>query len=131
MAVYGATKAFVLSFTEALAYETRESGLGVLAVSPGATRTEFFDVVVIDECHRSIYTLWRQVLEYFDASLVGLTATPATHTFGFFDKNLVCEYRHEHAVRDRVAVGARRRLGLEPVGRRGGGHERCGRRQPG
>lgn len=45
MAVYGATKAFVLSFTEALAYETRESGLGVLAVSPGATRTEFFDVV--------------------------------------------------------------------------------------
>jgi short-subunit dehydrogenase len=45
MALYGATKAFVLSFTEALAYETRESGLSVLAVSPGATRTEFFDVV--------------------------------------------------------------------------------------
>ncbi len=65
---------------------------------------EFFDVVVIDECHRSIYSLWRQVLEYFDASLIGLTATPATHTFGFFDKNLVCEYRHEHAVRDRVNV---------------------------
>jgi short-subunit dehydrogenase len=45
MAVYGATKAFVLSFTEALAYETKDSGLGVLALSPGATRTEFFDVV--------------------------------------------------------------------------------------
>ena len=45
MTVYGATKAFVLSFTEALAYETRESGLRVLALSPGATRTEFFDVV--------------------------------------------------------------------------------------
>ena len=45
MAVYGATKAFVLSFTEALAHETKGSGLGVLAVSPGATRTEFFDVV--------------------------------------------------------------------------------------
>jgi short-subunit dehydrogenase len=45
MAVYGATKAFVLSFTEALAYEARDSGLGVLALSPGATRTEFFDVV--------------------------------------------------------------------------------------
>ncbi|WP_314504184.1 SDR family oxidoreductase [uncultured Microbacterium sp.] len=45
MAVYGATKAFVLSFTEALAYETRESRLRVLAVSPGATRTEFFHVV--------------------------------------------------------------------------------------
>jgi len=65
---------------------------------------EFFDVVVIDECHRSIYSLWRQVLEYFDASLVGLTATPAKHTFAFFHRNVVSEYRHEHAVRDRVNV---------------------------
>src|SRR5207244_2843891 len=56
---------------------------------------EFFDVVVVDECHRSIYTLWRQVLEYFDASLVGLTATPAGHTYAFFHKNVVSEYRHE------------------------------------
>src|SRR6478735_7869583 len=48
MAVYGATKAFVLSFTEALAYETKGSGLGVIAVSPGATRTEFFDVTGAD-----------------------------------------------------------------------------------
>ncbi|WP_426322269.1 SDR family NAD(P)-dependent oxidoreductase [Microbacterium sp. E-13] len=48
MAVYGATKAFVLSFTEALAYETKGSGVGVIAVSPGATRTEFFDVTGAD-----------------------------------------------------------------------------------
>jgi type I restriction enzyme, R subunit len=65
---------------------------------------EHFDVVVIDECHRSIYSLWRQVLEYFDASLVGLTATPAKNTFAFFDKNVVSKYRHEHAVRDKVNV---------------------------
>ena len=65
---------------------------------------EFFDVVVVDECHRSIYALWRQVLDYFDASLVGLTATPASHTYAFFNKNVVSEYRHEHAVRDRVNV---------------------------
>lgn len=65
---------------------------------------EFFDVVVVDECHRSIYSLWRQVLEYFDASLIGLTATPAKHTFAFFNKNIVSEYRHEHAVRDKVNV---------------------------
>lgn len=45
MAVYGATKAFVLSFTEAIAYETRDSGLSVMAVSPGPTRTEFFDAI--------------------------------------------------------------------------------------
>ncbi|OPG09319.1 SDR family oxidoreductase [Microbispora sp. GKU 823] len=44
MAVYGATKAFVLSFTEALWYESRGTGLRVLALSPGATETEFFDV---------------------------------------------------------------------------------------
>jgi hypothetical protein len=48
MAVYGATKAFVLSFSEALAYETKGSGLAVIAVSPGATRTEFFDVAGSD-----------------------------------------------------------------------------------
>jgi len=65
---------------------------------------ETFDVVLVDECHRSIYTLWRQVLEYFDAYIVGLTATPATHTFGFFNRNLVMEYRHEEAVADGVNV---------------------------
>ena len=65
---------------------------------------EFFDVVIVDECHRSIYSLWRQVLEYFDASLIGLTATPDKRTFGFFHKNVVSEYRHEHAVRDQVNV---------------------------
>jgi type I restriction enzyme R subunit len=65
---------------------------------------DYFDVIVIDECHRSIYSLWRQVLEYFDAFLIGLTATPAKHTFGFFDKNLVMEYSHERAVADGVNV---------------------------
>jgi type I restriction enzyme, R subunit len=63
---------------------------------------EFFDVIIIDECHRSIYSLWRQVIEYFDAYLIGLTATPAKHTFGFFNKNLVLEYPHEKAVADGV-----------------------------
>ena len=65
---------------------------------------EFFDVVVVDEVHRSIYSLWRQVVEYFDASIIGLTATPDKRTFAFFRKNLVMEYRHEHAVRDKCNV---------------------------
>lgn len=66
---------------------------------------EFFDFIVIDECHRSIYNLWRQVLEYFDGFLIGLTATPDNRTYGFFRKNVVSEYTHEKAVADNVNVG--------------------------
>ena len=65
---------------------------------------ESFDFIVTDECHRSIYNLWRQVLEYFDASIIGLTATPSLQTLGFFNKNLVMEYNFEHAVADGVNV---------------------------
>ncbi len=65
---------------------------------------EMFDFVVIDECHRSIYNLWKQVLDYFDAFLVGLTATPDKRTFGFFDKNVVSEYTYEESVTDGVNV---------------------------
>jgi type I restriction enzyme R subunit len=67
---------------------------------------EFFDFIVIDECHRSIYNLWKQVLDYFDASLIGLTATPDNRTFGFFNQNVVSEYTHEQAVADGVNVGS-------------------------
>ena len=66
---------------------------------------EFFDFVVIDECHRSIYNLWKQVLEYFDAFQIGLTATPDNRTFGYFNQNIVSEYSHEDAVTDGVNVG--------------------------
>ena len=66
---------------------------------------EFFDFIIIDECHRSIYNTWRQVIEYFDAFLIGLTATPDDRTYGFFKKNVVSEYSHEQAVADGVNVG--------------------------
>ena len=65
---------------------------------------EFFDFVIIDECHRSIYELWSQVLLYFDAFLIGLTATPAGKTIGFFNQNLVMQYGHDEAVTDGVNV---------------------------
>jgi len=65
---------------------------------------ETFDFIVTDECHRSIYNLWRQVLEYFDAFIIGLTATPSKQTLGFFNQNLVTEYSHERAVADGVNV---------------------------
>ena len=66
---------------------------------------ETFDFIIIDECHRSIYNVWRQVLEYFDAFLIGLTATPTAQTVGFFNGNLVQDYSHEKAVVDGVNVG--------------------------
>jgi type I restriction enzyme R subunit len=65
---------------------------------------ETFDFIVIDECHRSIYNVWRQVLEYFDAHLIGLTATPSKQTFGFFNGNLMMDYPRERAVADGVNV---------------------------
>jgi len=65
---------------------------------------ESYDLIIIDECHRSIYGVWRQVLEYFDAFLVGLTATPGIQTVAFFEQNMVMEYGHEQAVADRVNV---------------------------
>lgn len=66
---------------------------------------EYFDFIVIDECHRSIYNLWKQVLDYFDAFLIGLTATPDNRTYGFFNENIVAEYSYEQSVVDGVNVG--------------------------
>lgn len=65
---------------------------------------EFFDFIVIDECHRSIYNVWKQVLDYFDAFLIGLTATPDKRTFAFFNENVVSEYTYEEAITDGVNV---------------------------
>jgi type I restriction enzyme, R subunit len=65
---------------------------------------EQFDFIVIDECHRSIYNLWKQVLDYFDAFLIGLTATPDKRTFGFFNENVVSQYTYEESVTDGVNV---------------------------
>lgn len=66
---------------------------------------DFFDFIIVDECHRSIYGEWRQVLEYFDAFIIGLSATPSKNTLGFFYKNLVSEYPLEKSIIDGVNVG--------------------------
>ena len=65
---------------------------------------ELFDFVIIDECHRSIYNLWRQVLDYFDSFMIGLTATPDQRTYAFFNENVVSEYDYDTAVADGVNV---------------------------
>ena len=71
----------------------------------GKVPIEMFDFIIPDECHRSIYNLWRQVLEYFDGFLTGLTATPAPQTMAYFQQNCVAEDNHERAVTDGVNVG--------------------------
>ena len=76
----------------------------LVAYNP-AVPEESFDFVVIDECHRSIYNLWKQVLDYYDAFLIGLTATPDARTYGFFKENIVAEYTYEQSVADGVNVG--------------------------
>lgn len=81
---------------------------------------EFFDVIIIDECHRSIYNVWKQLLEYFDAFQIGLTATPDKRTFAYFDQNIVSEYSREQAIIDGVNVGEDVFLIETEVGKQGG-----------
>lgn len=81
-----------------------EPATPVDVVYNAAMPPETFDLIIVDECHRSIYGKWRAVLEYFDAPVVGLTATPTKQTLGFFDQNIVSEYSYEHSVADGVNV---------------------------
>ncbi|WP_316181474.1 DEAD/DEAH box helicase family protein [Bradyrhizobium sp. SZCCHNRI1009] len=90
---------------EASSFETARADTERLVAYNPAIPIESFDLVITDECHRSIYGTWRQVLDYFDAFIVGLTATPALHTLGFFGRNLVAQYPFERSVVDGVNVG--------------------------
>lgn len=90
---------------EASAFEAAAADTERLVTYNPAVPIESFDLIVTDECHRSIYGTWRQVLEYFDSFIVGLTATPSLHTLGFFGKNLVAQYPYERSVVDGVNVG--------------------------
>lgn len=86
-------------------YTTAESKASKEVVYNEKYPPEFFDCIIVDECHRSIYNVWNQVLEYFDAFIIGLTATPDKRTFAFFDENVVSEYSREQAIIDGVNVG--------------------------
>ena len=53
---------------------------------------DYFQFIVVDECHRSIYGKWRAVLDYFkDAKVLGLTATPTLEAYAFFNNNIMCD----------------------------------------
>lgn len=86
------------------AYDSYDVGAVVEVEYSAGLPPETFDLIIVDECHRSIYGVWRQVVEYFDAYLVGLTATPVKQTFGFFHQNLVSEYTYRESVVDDVNV---------------------------
>ena len=92
------------SAEEANPYETFQPAAPMPVVYNEKIPIEFFDFIVIDECHRSIYNLWRQVLDYFDAFQIGLTATPDNRTFAYFNENVVSDYGYEKAVIDGVLV---------------------------
>ena len=89
---------------ESSAAELEPAGTPVPVAYNAAVPPETFDIVIVDEAHRSIFGVWRQVLDYFDAYLIGLTATPSKQTLGFFHQNLVMEYGHAQAVVDKVNV---------------------------
>ena len=84
-------------------FERPHAPTRIIAYNP-ALPPETFDFIIVDECHRSIYGSWRQVLDYFDAQIIGLTATPSPMTMGFFQQNLVSEYPYERSVADGVNV---------------------------
>lgn len=69
---------------------------------------DYFDLIIIDECHRSIYGNWRKVLEYFNtAKIIGLTATPIPETDSFFNGNMVVNYSLEESIKEGVNVDHR------------------------
>ncbi len=70
--------------------------------------SDYFQFIVVDECHRSIYGKWRAVLDYFsDAKILGLTATPTPEAYAFFNNNIIEKYTYDESVVDGVNVPSR------------------------
>ena len=70
--------------------------------------SDFFQFIIVDECHRSIYGKWKAVLDYFkDATVLGLTATPTPEAFAYFNNNIIEQYTYDDSVVDGVNVPAR------------------------
>ena len=70
--------------------------------------SDFFQFIIVDECHRSIYGKWKAVLDYFkDAKVLGLTATPTPEAYAYFNNNIIEQYTYDDSVVDGVNVPAR------------------------
>ena len=60
---------------------------------------DYFQLIIVDECHRSIYGKWKKVLDYFSgATVLGLTATPTPEAYAYFNKNVIEEYTYDSVV---------------------------------
>ncbi len=69
---------------------------------------DYFQFIIVDECHRSIYGRWKAVLDYFGkAKILGLTATPTDEATAYFDGNIIENYSYEDSVVDGVNVPKR------------------------
>lgn len=92
---------------EESAFDDNEDKVVSLPANP-LLPPDYFDLIIIDECHRSIYGNWRQVLDYFKtAKIIGLTATPIPETVAFFNNNIVVNYTLEDSIKDGVNVDHR------------------------
>lgn len=92
---------------EESAFDDNEDNVVSLPTNP-MLPPDYFDLIIIDECHRSIYGNWRQVLDYFKtAKIIGLTATPIPETVAFFNNNIVVNYTLEDSIKDGVNVDHR------------------------
>ena len=92
---------------EESAFDDNEDNVVSLPTNP-LLPPDYFDLIIIDECHRSIYGNWRQVLDYFKtAKIIGLTATPIPETVAFFNNNIVVNYTLEDSITDGVNVDHR------------------------
>lgn len=82
---------------------------------------DYFQFIIVDECHRSIYGKWKAVLDYFsEAKILGLTATPTPEAYSFFDNNIIKRYKYEDSVVDGVNVPVRTYRIITDVTVRGG-----------
>ncbi|MFI3297924.1 MAG: DEAD/DEAH box helicase family protein [bacterium] len=96
------------SDNDELSDEEREADTNIVEIEKTLLPQDYFDAIIIDECHRSIYGNWKKVLDYFNsARLIGLTATPAPETIAFFNKNCVINYNLERSIADGINVDYR------------------------
>ena len=69
---------------------------------------DYFQLIIIDECHRSIYGKWKKVLDYFsEATVLGLTATPTPEAYAYFNNNIIERYTYDESVVEGVNVPPR------------------------